>query len=140
VTPRPPTDNRTPRWVRRTLRYGTSLFLPVAVATATAVAGASQGSTRAFWAVTAIIATAASAIFALVKQRQARAATRTASLARAQLAAGLNRAGAPLLTVLGKFTTAKTSEDLHAALDVLAERVVDIAQSQCVSLRSRWAD
>jgi hypothetical protein len=101
------------------------------VASATAVAGASQGPTRAFWAVTAIIATAASAIFALVKGRQARAATRTASMARAQLAAGLNRAGAPLLTVLGKVTTAKTAEDLHAALDVLAERVVDIAQSQC---------
>ncbi|GAA4727784.1 GAF domain-containing protein [Phytohabitans rumicis] len=107
------------------------MFLPVAVASATAVAAVSHGTTRAFWAVTAIIATAASAVFALVKERQARAATKTASLARAQLAAGLNRAGAPLLTVLGKVTAAKTTEDLHAAVDVLAERVVDIAQSQC---------
>lgn len=131
MKPPPTTESRTPRWARRALRYGASVFLPVAVASATAVAGASQGPTRAFWAITAIIATAASAIFALVKERQARAATRTASKARAQLAAGLNRAGAPLLTVLGKVTTAKTTEELHAALDVLAERVVDIAQSQC---------
>ncbi|GAA4474257.1 GAF domain-containing protein [Phytohabitans houttuyneae] len=95
------------------------------------MAAASHGSIKAFWAITAIVATAASATFTVVKERQARAATRTASQARAQLAAGLNRAGAPLLTVLGNVTTAKTPEDMRAAIEVLTARVIDIAHSQC---------
>jgi transcriptional regulator with GAF, ATPase, and Fis domain len=131
MTSSPPPPGQRSRWVRRAVRYGLPVFFPVAVASATAVAAVNEGSIKAFWAVTAIVATAASAVFTVLKERQARAASRAASVARAQLAAGLNRAGAPLLMGLGNVTTAKTPEDLQAAIEVLTARVVDIAHSQC---------
>ncbi|RKR88434.1 GAF domain-containing protein [Micromonospora pisi] len=113
------------------MRYGFPVFFPASAVVSTFLASLNHGPIRVYWGLGAIAATTGTAIFGVFKERQASAAGDAAARARAQLASGLNRAGAPLLNALGKVTTAKTEQELRAAVDVLTTRVVDIGHSQC---------
>jgi hypothetical protein len=116
--------------VKTGIRYTTLVILPVIVVVATAIAEANQGPVRVYWSLGTVAAVIASSILAVNKEQTAVAARAEAIRARIELATALNTAGQPLVVALGNVTTTETLQEAQAAVAVLLDRAVSIAQSE----------
>jgi putative methionine-R-sulfoxide reductase with GAF domain len=106
-------------------------LLPVAAVTAMAIAAVNHGLVRAAWTAGAICATLATTILTARKDRQVAVANAAAVEAKVDLATALTAAGQPLIAALGRVASASTPEKRRTAIEVLCQKTVAIARSQC---------
>jgi hypothetical protein len=110
--------------------YCIPILLPIASAVTTAIAAVDHGPVRVYWSIGAIAAIGTGAALSVIKERRAKSAHRTADLTKSELASKLADIGFPLLTALGNVTSAKTTDEAMAAINVLIDRSVGLAQTQ----------
>lgn len=126
-----PGDSAPRRWGRSVLRYGPPTTFPVVASVTALVAGVNHGSVRVYWSIAAVAATAGTAIFNALKERQSRASVSAAATGRTELGRALAVAGEPLVTALGTLTAGRNSEDRRAALETLRHLTVQVAAARC---------
>jgi hypothetical protein len=83
-----------------------------------------------YWSIGAVAAIATGSVLSVMKERRAKSAQKSADRTKSELATKLADIGFPLLTALGNVTSASTVDDATAAINVLIDRSVSLAQTQ----------
>jgi hypothetical protein len=110
--------------------YCLPVILPIGSAVTTAIAAVNHGPVRVYWSIGAVAAIAASSALGAFKEHGAKSAYKSAEQKKSELATKLADIGFPLLTALGNVTSAATLDDATAAINVLIDRSVSLAQTQ----------
>jgi hypothetical protein len=96
----------------------------------TAVAAVNHGPVRVYWSIGAFAAIGTASALSVMKERRSKAVYATAERTKSELASKLADIGLPLLTALGRVTSASTADEASAAIEVLIDRSVGLAQTQ----------
>jgi hypothetical protein len=110
--------------------YCLPVLLPIVSAVTTAVAAVNHGPVRVYWIMGSVGAIGAGSVLSVMKERRTKSAYKNAERTKAELATKLADIGFPLLIALGNVTSASTVNDVTAAIEVLIDRSVGLAQTQ----------
>lgn len=111
-------------------RYCLPIVLTIATAVATGIAAVNHGPHRVYWSMAAFAAVAGNAVLNAFKEHRAASTHRSVDEAKAEFATTLADIGLPLVAALGNVTSARSVNDAAAAIDVLIECSVSLAQTQ----------
>lgn len=112
------------------LGYLLPIFLPIASTVTAAIAAVHQGPVRVYWSIATVAAIGSSATLSTLKARRSKSVDETTELIKVEMATNLADIGFALLTLLGNVTSATKLDEATAAVKVLIERSVSLAQNQ----------
>jgi hypothetical protein len=118
-------------WAWMITRWACLLLLPPIAAILTGFAAVKHGQTRALFVIGLILTALILAFLQVYSEIQAWSANKSAVSATVALAQALNKAGRPLVNMLGKVAHAPAGADRRADVNSLIIRTVGIAHSQC---------
>jgi hypothetical protein len=111
-------------------RYCVPVLLTIFTAVATGIAAVNHGPHRVYWSMAAFAAIAGNAVLNAFKEHRTASTHRSTDEVKAELATTLADIGLPLVAALGNVTSARSVNDATAAIDVLIECSVSLAQTQ----------
>jgi GAF domain len=107
-----------------------TVVLPLIIAATTAIASYEHGPVRVYWSIATVATVLITGVVAYTKDRNTSTLRDEAIGLRTELATALNDTGRPLVAALGRVTSSSTPEISHAALEVLIDRAVSLAQTE----------
>ncbi|MFE7870323.1 GAF domain-containing protein [Micromonospora humida] len=128
---RNPAHGRHSPWKARLLGRALPIALPVITLGATAMAGVNHGYAKLYWFTIAGSAVLISGFVTVSKEKEKKAFREQAVQAKTNLAMALSGAGQPLMAALAAVAVANTAQDARAAVKVLVNRTVAVAQDAC---------
>jgi GAF domain-containing protein len=114
-----------------TLRHALPVVLPAGTLAATAAASVNQGLAKFYWYLLAGSTVIIAGLVNLIKDRRTRTIRNEAIRAKTALGMTFSGVGQPLIAALGSATAASKVEDVRAAVKVLLNRTVAVAQAEC---------
>jgi GAF domain-containing protein len=118
-------------WRDLLLKQMLPMLLPVITLGASAMASANHGLAKLYWYTIAGSAVLGAAAVSVSKEREKRAVEEQAVGAKTALAMALSGAGQPLIYAMNSVAAASELEEARAAMKVLINRTVAIAQEEC---------
>jgi hypothetical protein len=112
------------------LGYLLPVLLPITSAVTIAIAAVHHGPVRVYWSIATVAAIGASATLSVIKERRSKSVDKTTEQVKAELATKLADMGNALLTLLSDVTSTTKIDEATAAIKVLIDRSVSLAQNQ----------